>query len=435
MKKKISMVVFCAVLAASASSWGQAIRIGGVGTTDPRSRIAVPDFVCAPGLEAVAREMTSALEFDLMFSGLFVTIPRQSFPPAFGGFTPDPTQIDFEVWRGIKVEYVVHAYVTQQGDVLVAECRMFDAQTGTQVVGQRLTTKRDLPRFASHRFSEEVIRNVEGVPGIATSRICFSTRKSKDVKELYVADYDGHNAKQITNFSAITILPKLSPDGTKVAFLSYKDRYPFLYVLDTASGRTTPLAKSVGLNAAPAWSPDGRLIAYVQSKDANPEIYIKNSDGSGERRVTRDKAADTSPCFDPAGKQIAFVSDRGGQPQIHVMDVGGGNVRRISFQGGRSYDPAWSPDGKSIAYVAERSGEGLEIYVAPVDGGSFMRMTDSAGSNEKPTWSADSRHIMFCSSRGGKPELWTVNVNPPYDQHRIDVNGMACEGPSWGPRR
>ena len=410
------------------------INTTGHGSPDTRTLIAIPDFACAPGLEAVAKEMTEVIEYDLLFSGLFRTLPRENFPAAFRGFTSDATQIDFGIWRSSKSEYLVYAYVTEEGASLVAECRMFDVSTGSQVVGQKLTASRDLPRLIAHRFSEEAIRQVDGVPGIASTQICFSGGVSGN-KEIYISDYDGANARQVTQHKSISIQPRFSPDGTKVAYLSFKDRYPFLYVLDLGTGKTTPLSKNVGLNAAPAWTPDGKRLALVLSKDANPEIYTKNADGSGEHRLTNDRAADTSPTYDPSGRQIAFVSDRGGTPQIHVMDADGGNVRRVSFQGGKAYDPVWSPDGKMIAYVAERSGEGFEIYVMDADGQNPRRLTDSAGSNESPTWSPDSRHVMFSSTRTGRSELWAVNVRPPCEQHRISKGNMNYEGPSWGPRR
>ncbi len=425
-------IVCCLV---SGTAWPQgAVNITTIGKGDMRFGVAVPDFASAPGLEAIAKEMSEVVAYDLVFTGLFTVLPNSSFPPSFRGFTADATQIDFAAWRTVKVSYIVYAYVTLEGDTIVAECRMFDIASGTQVVGQRVTSARSLPRLVAHRFSDEIVRQLDGVPGIATTEICFSGGVSGN-KEIYVADYDGANPKQLTQHKSISIKPKFSPDGTKIAYVSYKDRYPYLYVLDRATGKSTVLSKSVGLNAAPGWAPDGKTVAMVLSKDGNMEIYTKHVDGSGEHRLTNDRAADTSPCFDPTGSQIAFVSDRGGTPQIYVMDSSGGNVHRASYQGGKAYDPAWSPDGKSIAYVAEKPGEGLEIYVMNADGSEPRRMTDTAGSNESPCWSPDSRHLVFMSSRGGDAAIWTVNVAPPCEQHHVPIGRMSCEGPYWGPRR
>jgi len=426
------IVVAMVVFAVCAPVWAQApIQIGSRASADRRVSMAVPDFACAPGLESLAKEMSEVISYDLLFTGLFTVLPKTAYPPAFAGFTQDATQIDFNAWRSVKVSYLVYAYVTAEGDNIAAESRMFDVATGTQVVGQRIMSTKDLPRLVAHRFSDEIVRYVDGVPGIATSEICLS-RGAEGKKEIYVSDYDGANAKQVTQHGSISIKPKFSPDGGKIAYLSYKDRYPFLYILDRATGKSTPLSKNVGLNAAPGWSPDGKRIAMVLSKDGNPEIYVKNADGSGERRLTNDRAPDSSPTFDPTGTQIAFVSERSGRPQIFAMNADGSNIRRLSFQGGNAYDPVWSPDGKTIAYVAEISGEGFEIYVMnAADGSDPRRLTDTGGANESPSWSPDSRHIIFASTRFGPYEVWAVNVQPPCEQHRIGPG----QGPYWGPRR
>ncbi|MDQ1256326.1 MAG: Tol-Pal system beta propeller repeat protein TolB [Candidatus Hydrogenedentes bacterium] len=429
---RIALIILLASIT-GLQAWSQ-VRLGSEGQVSSQIPIAVPPFGAAPGLETVANEMTQSLKFDLAFTGLISMTPEASFPATFKGYTNDAATIDFVAWRTTKAEYLVYAYVTEENGVLAAQCRLFDMMTGSQVIGQQLTAERKYPRLIAHRFSEEIIRLLDGVPGIASSEICFSGGGSGK-KEIYVSDYDGANVVQITKHGSISIKPKLSPDGRLVAYLSYKDRYPFLYILDRSTGKSTPLSKNVGLNAAPAWAPDGKRLAFTLSKDANTEIYIKNDDGSGLIRVTNDRASDTSPSFNPANaNELAFVSDRSGRPQIFAVNVDGSNVRRLSYQGGSSYDPVWSPDGKSIAYVAEKPGDGLEIYVMDADGKNPRRLTQSQGSNESPTWSSDSRHVAFTTSRGGRSELWGVTVATGVET-RLSSTNLECQGPYWGPRR
>ncbi len=430
MKPVRCIIVGLIVLGTCGSLWAQgAVMIGSTGTGDRRVAMAVPDFACAPGLEAMAKEMSEVISYDLLFTGLFTLLPKTSFPPTFTGFTADATQIDFNAWRACKTSFLVYAYVTAEGNNVAAECRMFDVASGTQVVGQRVMSTRDLPRLVAHRFSDEIVRYVDGVPGMATSEICF-TRGSSGKKEIYVSDYDGANAKQLTQHGSITIKPKFSPDGSKIAYVSYKDRYPFLYVLDRATGKSTPLSKNVGLNAAASFAPDGKRLAMVLSKDGNTEIYTKNVDGTGEKRLTNDKSSDTSPSFDPTGSQIVFVSERSGRPQIFAMGADGSNVRRLSFQGGSAYDPVWSPDGKMIGYVASAGG-GFQIYVMNADGSEPRALTPAGQTSESPSWSPDSRHVIFATTRSGPYEIWAVNIAPPCEQHRIGPG----QGPYWGPRR
>lgn len=410
-----------------------AVRIVSGRGVDTRHVIAVPDFVAAPGLEAIAKELSDVLRFDLTFSGLFNVVGRAQYPAGFAGLPADPTQIDFGAWRAVRVAQLTHVAISLEGSSLIAECRLFDTSRGAQMAGQRLTTDKTHPRLAIHRFSEEIVRAVDGTPGIASSEVCFSAT-ANGKKEIFVSDYDGANATQVTRHNSISIKPKFSPDGRYIAYLSYKDRYPFLYIFNRATGASTPLSKKVGLNAAPTWAPDCRKLAIVLSQDGNTEIYMTNPDGSGLRRITNDRASDTSPCFSPDGSQIAFVSDRAGKPQIFAMNADGSNVRRISYQGGNSYDPAWSPDGRWVAFVSEKSSEGFEIYVTGADGANARPLTQSGGGNESPSWSPDSRHVIYVSTRSGKSELWAATLATS-EEFRLSSMGGPVQGPSWGPRR
>ena len=435
MNRRWKHTVLVLLAAAALPVWAQnSVTIDIRGAADSRIMVAVPPFLAQPGLEGIAREMADVVAYDLEFSGLFTVLPPNEYPPAFTGLDVDPAKVNLDVWAASRAQQLVYGKVTQQGETLVAEMRLFDIAAKQQVLGQALSADKGHPRLIAHRYTEEAIRSVDGTPGIGTTEIFFSGGPTKS-KEIYVADYDGKNMRQITQHGTVSIMPVVSPDGSKIAYASWKDRYTFLYIYDRRTGKSTPLSKEVGLNAAPAWSPDGSKLALTLSKDANTEIYLRNPDGSGLQRITNNKSGDTSPTFDPSGKQIAFVSDRGGTPQIHVMGVDGSNVRRLSVQGGSSYDPEWSPDGKWIAYVSERRGEGLEIYIMDAaTGQAYYRLSDSAGSNESPCWSPDSRHVMYSTNRNGRAELYSVNIKT-LEERPVPGLNVRSQGPSWGPRR
>lgn len=404
------------------------------GQADARIPVAVPPLLAQPGLEPLAEEVARVIAYDLAFSGLYVIVPPSGYPSGWTGLPPMPDQIKFEAWRATKAEQLVFGGLRLEGDTIVAELRLFDVFSGQQVVGRAVQASREFVRLIGHRFTEEVIRYVDGVAGIGTSEICFSGG-AVGAKEIYVADYDGANMRRVTDHGSISIMPTMSPDGQRIAYLSYKDRYAFLYIYDRRTGQSVPLSKEVGLNAAPSWHPDGNRLAVVLSKDGNTEIYLRNADGSNPVRLTNNKFGDTSPAFSPDGGQIAFVSDRGGAPQIYVMRVDGSDQRRLSVQGGSSYDPEWSPDGKSIAYVVEKRGSGLQIHVMDAaDGGNWRQLTNSPGSNEAPSWSPDSRHVLFTTTRNGRSELYTANVKTG-EQQVVPNLGIRASGSSWGPRR
>lgn len=420
------------------SSWvfaQSAVRIDTTVAADSRVKIAVPPFAFAdPQWQPLASEMAQVIADDLVFCGLFVLLPPASYPSGFIALDADVKNLDLPAWRAAGAENLVYGYIVADGNHIVAQFRLFDLYSGTQLYGQEIRVEREHYRLASHRFSEEIIRQIDGVPGIGTTEIFFSGIAGDGQKEIYVADYDGANIRRLTNHASLSIMPEISPDGSSLAYLSYKDRYCFLYIFDRASGVTRPLSKEVGLNSAASWAPDGQRLAMTLSKDGNSEIYIRDKNGSNAVRITNNRESDTSPCFSPDGSKIVFLSDRAGRPQVYVMSADGSGQTRLSFHGGAAYDPVWSPDGKMIAFVSSIPGEGFEIYVMGADGSNPERLTNSSGVNESPTWSPDSRHIMFSSTRSGRSELWVVTLKTRTEQ-RISRIGISAEGPSWGPRR
>ncbi len=434
MKKTLFALALPALLAlAAAASAQQPLLVDVQKGIDARIPIAVPPCATAdPGLRAVANEMAQVVADDLLFSGVFTVLGREMYPPTFAGFDANVKNIDFNGWRATGAQHLIYGLVFQEGGQLVGQFRLFDLLSNSQVYGQEVRVEASSQRLAAHRFSEEVLRYLDGVPGAGTSEIVF-TGVTGRTKEIYVADYDGMNARKLTDHGSVSIKPKISPDGNYVAYLSYKDRFCFLYVLDRRTGKSTPLSKESGLNSAPSWSPDGSRIAMTLSKDGNTEIYLRNRDGSNPVRLTRNKDGDTSPCFSPDGSRIAFVSDRGGRPQIYVMGADGSNQTRVSYHGGNAYDPTWSPDGKMIAFISEIKGEGFEVYAMTADGASAVKLSGSGGINESPSWSPDSRHVIFGSTRSGS-ELYAVNVKTG-EETRIGKVAMRAEGPCWGPRR
>ncbi len=428
----VMTIALCACGAALAQG---AVRIESYIGVDMRITIAVPPFATTdPRWQPIAEEMAQTVADDLEFSGLFVLLPRASYPAGFTTLDPDVRNVNLSTWRATRAENLVYGIVFQEGEQLVGQFRLFDLYSNTQLYGQEVRVDRDHHRLASHRFSEEVIRHMDGVPGIGTTEILFSGITGERHKEIYVADYDGANVRRITNHESVSIMPAVSPDGNKIAYLSYKDRYCFLYIFDRASGASRALSKEVGLNSAAAWSPDSTRLAMTLSKDGNAEIYLRDPDGTNATRVTNNRDGDTSPTFSPDGRRMAFISDRGGRPQVYGMNVDGSDQKRLSFHGGSAYDPTWSPDGRHIAFVSVKPGEGFEIYLMGEDGANPTRLTNSHGINESPSWSPDSRHIVFSSTRGGQPELWVYTLKTQ-EERRITRLNISAEGPTWGPRR
>ena len=195
------------------------VVIAPTGKQDTRTRIAVPAFAAAPGLETLGRELAEVMRYDLVFMGQFVIVPESGYPKGFRGLEQDAAKIDLHPWRRTEAELLVHGYLSADAgtDRLVLEARLLDVASGSMVVGRKLDVGQKFSRMLAHSFSDEVVLYATGTTGIATSQFCFSAG-TPPKKELYIADYDGANLRRVTLHNSISIRPKFSPDGKWVAF-------------------------------------------------------------------------------------------------------------------------------------------------------------------------------------------------------------------------
>lgn len=274
-------------------------------------------------------------------------------------------------------------------------------------------------RQVAHEFADDIVETLTGNPGIATSKIAFvSTRTGR--KEIYVADYDGANVKQLTNDGVISVAPAISPDATKLAYTGYQSGYADIYLINLANGARNRIVKFPGTNSGAAFSPDGGRIACSISKDGNPELYVVGVNGGGARRLTRTRGVESSPSWSPDGSEIVYSSDEGGSPKLYRIPSGGGSPRAINT--GYSYctEPSWSPDGRKIAFTVRQGG--FSIAVMDLNGGSPRILA----SGENPEWGADSRHIIYSTGSS----LVLLDVQNGKSTPVITGMGKVTE-PSW----
>ncbi len=281
-----------------------------------------------------------------------------------------------------------------------------------------------------HEFSDDVVMQFTGEPGVASTEIAFVVQQGQ-AKELWVMDADGWNAHPITSDGSIVQSPNWAPDGSLILFTSYRSGRPEIWVVSPTQKKPYLVSGRPGLNTSAAYSPDGRDIVCTLSKDGNAEIYRLDARGGSPQRLTDSRGIDTSPCWSPTGREIAFTTDRTGTPQVYVMDASGGNLRRLTYDVDYTDSPAWSPKGDRIAFVS-RSGNGFDLWVCPPSGNGAMRVV-SGGSNENPHWSPDGRHLVFASNRDGTRSLWVTDLDGAQPR-KLNTGGRKSMSPAWSPR-
>ncbi len=398
-----------------------------------RLPIAIPDIKSIGGLSAQSETgglLRDILINDLEFTGLFDILDKKAY-------IEDPNkkygEIDFKDWQIIGADLLIKAVLIAEEDNLTVELKLFDAIQAKMLTGRRYIGKKANVRTIAHKFANEVIEAVTGERGIFDTRILFVSNSSGS-KEVYMADYDGYNLRQVTRNGSINISPQWSPDGARVLYTSYKEGQPYLYMLELATGKETRLSNHPGINIGARWSPSGKEIALTLSKDGNPELYILEFDGMKLKRLTNNWAIDVSPSWSPDGKRLVFVSDIGGNPHIYMINSDGTGLSRLTYDGKYNAAPAWSPKGDKIAFARQSEGR-FDIWIMNTDGTGQIKLTSNNGDNENPSWSPDGRYIAFASTRERGGAVYIMQSNGER-QRRIRIENMAKQGqaaPSWSP--
>jgi TolB protein len=378
--------------------------------------------------DAAGRDLDGTLRADLDFSRGFDILG----PDAFSVLTLTGDRAhDFEQYRSLGSEVILvgEIDVEREAQRIVFEGRLYDLKSGQSILAKRYRGAYSAARRIAHTFADEVVQYLLGRRGIALTSIAFASDRSGS-KEIWLADYDGADPRQITAHKSTSLSPAWRPDGRALAYTSFVGGPPGLYLANLLTGHKTPIATEGDQNISASYSPDGRRIVFSRALGGNSEIVVADADGGNVSRLTYSRAIDTNPAWSPQGTEIAFTSSRAGNPNIYVMDTDGTNLRRISFAGNYNDGAAWSPEGDAVAY-ASRQGPAFDVAVTNLATLETTNLTHGEGSNEEPTFSPDGRHIAFTSSRGGGKQVWIVDRdggNPV----RITREGRN-ESPAWGP--
>lgn len=394
-------------------------------------KIALPDFknlsTNKEYLE-LATALPEVLTNDLDLTGYFTPMDKDAF------LSEDEDamareEIRFKNWSVIGADLLLKGRYTAIGRSLEVEVRLYDVFWGRQILGRRALGKAADFRTLMHRIGNEIIYTLTGHKGMFLSRLAF-VGTATGHKELYVSDYDGYNAKQLTSDKSIALLPRWSPLGDKILFNSFKEGGAMLYMMDFNAGNSRRISGRNGLNIGASWSPDGEKLALTLSHKGNPDIYSIDLRGNIIDKLTNHWGIDVSPTFSPDGRKIAFVSNRSGSPQIYVRDLSGGREERLTFEGNYNTSPSWSKLDR-IVFSAMQGGR-FDIYVMDSDGRNLKKLTEDQGNNEDPCWSPDGRYIVFSSNRDGGYHLYIMNANGR-NQRRITFLRGEQTSPSWSP--
>ena len=413
------------------------VRLGLLYESTFQPVLAVKPFTGRFGGTGAAPRVEAIISRDLRYSDRFEML--DSLPASMAG----GEGVDYRLWDQLGAVWLVTGRLEGSGDGFVLVLELHDVVYGELSREARFQVPRpDQPgfRMAVHRASDEIVRWVTGEPGMAASRIAFSVSDDDNDQELYVIDSDGENLRRITNFNSLSLSPAWSPDGDRIAYVSYKTDTPALYELNLATGEERVVEPGRdGQPITPAYHPDGDRLAFALVGGGRSGIFSYNV----ARRcclthLTGGRWEDLSPTYSPDGTRLAFNSNRLGTatPQIYVMEARGGDPELISpyvyGEGGYFTSPEWSPTGDRVAFHGRIERGRYHILVADVeDRGSRVVQLTSVGNNEDPSWAPDGRHLVFVGERNYGYGLFVVDTAT--GRIRMLLGGMRVRVPAWSP--
>ncbi|WP_395825761.1 Tol-Pal system beta propeller repeat protein TolB [Collimonas sp.] len=369
------------------------------------------------------QQITEIIKTDLSRSGMFKIVDT-------GDVISEAAQVNLADWKARGADALVIGSVQRLADGRFdVRYRLLDTIKSAQLSAMALAAPPQYTRVTAHKIADDIYEKLVGGRGAFATRIAYIIKAGKEYR-LEVADSDGEGTQVALRSNEPIISPAWSPDGTKVAYVSFEAKKPVVYVQDLVTKQRIAVANYKGSNSAPSWSPDGTKLAIALARDGLTQVYVVNADGGGLRRLTNTNGIDTEPQFSADGQSIYFTSDRSGGPQIYKMSANGGDAQRVTFSGSYNISPRISPDGKTLAYISQRGGR-FQLYALDLTNDQEQRLSDTV-KDESPSFSPNGKYIMYATESGRRGSLAVVSVDGRVKQ-RLTMQAGDIREPTWGP--
>jgi TolB protein len=368
---------------------------------------------------------------DLILSGRFTTLPHDQMLSR----PRSSKEVYFRDWRMLNVEYLVIGHLSLSGDQILLHFELYNIFKQAVEEIQEIKGNIDELRDMAHHVSDVIYEKLTGIEGAFSTQILYVTAQGPLDNRLFnlnIADADGHRPQALLTSRDPILSASWSPDGKKIAYVSFERDRPAIYIRDLVTGRKEQITDFPGLNSAPAWSPDGKDLAMVLSRDGNPEIYIMDLESRRLRRITRHYAIDTEPSWTGDGEALLFTSNRGGKPQIYQITLSNLQIERLTYEGDYNARARMLPDGDSMILVHQSNGV-FHIALLDLKKGRMKVLTETA-LDESPSISPNGSMLIYATLHQGQGILAAVSVDGGV-KFRLPSSEGDVREPAWSPHK
>jgi len=351
-----------------------------------------------------------------------------------GSYPREAMEVNYSNWSAMQAQFLILGKI-EADDIdrtkIKVTWSLVDIFKQNIVITSTLAGTLSQYRAIAHNISDTVYEKLTGTPGVFHTKIAFVKKISNAEYALTISDFDGFNQKAIVKTSKPIISPRWSPDGKKIAYVSFEKNKPVIYIQNLETGKRILLANFKGNNSAPTWSPDSKKLAIVLTYSANSQLYIINEDGSDIRQLMRTYSINTEPAWAPNGDEIYYVSDRGGNGQIYKVNINNNEVKRVTYEGKNNLSPSISPDGKLLLFISQKDGK-YRVALQNLLNNQYLTLTEGP-QDESPLFAPNGHMVLFTYKDYGKTtKIGTVSINGLM-KTPIDLGkGIVLES-TWGP--
>ena len=393
--------------------------------------IAVVPFGWQGG-NVLSEDMAEIIGNDMRNSGIFQPIPKQNMI----SMPARPSEVIFRDWKALGAQYLLIGDIQPSGGRLQVQYAVFNVTTEQQVMTGSVGGTPEQLRDMAHYIADQSFEKLTGIKGAFSTRLLYVTAERMSANNtrytLQRSDYDGARAVTLLQSREPILSPRYSPDGRRIAYVSFEQKRPRIFMQHIDTGRREQITNFEGLNGAPAFSPDGNRLAFVLSKDGNPEVYVMDLGSRQLQRLTNHYSIDTEPFWGADGQTIYFTSDRAGKPQIYKQRLGSNNAERVTFVGNYNANPKLSADEKTLVMIHRQDGyTNFKVAAQDLQRGNLRLLSDTS-LDESPTVAPNGTMLIYATRQQGRGVLMLVSINGRVRLPLPTAQGEVRE-PSWSP--